>query len=150
LGRVEGAPIARPGDALDAVYRIAAHYDLNPIHPAQVEREVNGIVRDPGIGDASLVDLLHLPFVTIDNDDSRDLDQALAITKSSYGRGYIVWYALADASFYVRPRTALFREALKRGASFYLPGLVIPMLPRRLSEGLISLNEGQPRRALVF
>jgi ribonuclease R len=50
----------------------------------------------------------------------------------------------------VRPGTALFEESLRRGSSYYLPGLCIPMLPRALSEGITSLNEKQLRRAVVF
>jgi ribonuclease R len=65
------------------------------------------------------------------------------------GSGYRIDYALADASHYVRPGSALFAEALERGASYYLPGFSIPMLPRELSEDLVSLNEGQRRRAFL-
>ena len=57
---------------------------------------------------------------------------------------------LADAAHYVRPQSALFAEAMARGASFYLPGYNVPMLPRELSEGIVSLNPGVDRRALVF
>ncbi len=59
-------------------------------------------------------------------------------------------YAIADASFYVRPGSALFAEAMRRGASYYFPGFSVPMLPRPLSEHLVSLNPDGPRRALVF
>jgi ribonuclease R len=102
------------------------------------------------VDDPDLADLGDLPFVTIDNPDSRDLDQALHIARDRGGGGYLVDYAIADASYYVRPGSALFAEALSRGASYYLPGLTIPMLPRVLCEGLVSLNQGQLRRALVF
>mmetsp|Transcript_47932 Transcript_47932/g.79410 ORF Transcript_47932/g.79410 Transcript_47932/m.79410 type:complete len:537 (+) Transcript_47932:39-1649(+) len=64
---------------------------------------------------------------------------------------YLVSYALADGAFFVPPTSPLFNEALRRGGtSFYLPGLCVPMLPRKLSEDIMSLNEGQVRRALVF
>jgi ribonuclease R len=66
------------------------------------------------------------------------------------GAEYVVEYAIADASWFVRPGHPLWDEALKRGSSYYLPGLVIPMLPRTLSEGVVSLNPGVDRRALVF
>ncbi len=62
----------------------------------------------------------------------------------------MVSYALADAAHYVRPGMALFDEALRRGVSTYLPGLTVPMLPRALSEGIVSLNPNVDRRALVF
>ena len=115
--------------------------------------ETAKIVADPGIDDPALIDLTDLPFVTIDEVHSRDLDQALFIERREAGSvapGYIVWYAIADPAWCVRPGTALFDEALRRGATYYLPGLVIPMLPRELSEDIVSLNPRVDRRALVF
>ena len=113
-----------------------------------VMSEVAAFQRASGIDDPTLVDLTALPFVTIDHDDSRDLDQALYIARR--GAGYAVYYALADGAYYVRPGSALFTEALARGASFYLPEICEPMLPRALSEDLVSLNPEVDRRALVF
>ena len=145
-----GPVLARGGSARAEVYRIAASHRLSPLHPEEVLREAEGWVCDPGIGDPSLVDLRGIPFITIDNPRSRDLDQALHIERSIGGRGFTVRYALADASYYVRPGSALFADALARGTSFYLPGLTLPMLPPLLCEGLISLLEGQSRRSLLF
>ena len=102
-----------------------------------------------GLDDPTLEDLTHLPFVTIDNPDSRDLDQALYIEQGSNG-GFRVWYALADASFFAPPGGAILNEALRRGATQYFPSFAHPMLPRRLSEDLVSLNPDVDRRALVF
>ncbi|MBI5510776.1 MAG: RNB domain-containing ribonuclease [Deltaproteobacteria bacterium] len=149
VATVVGAPIALRDTAAAAVHAIAVANGLDPTFPPAVMAEVAAIRRSPGIDDPSLKDLTHLPFVTIDNDGSRDLDQAMYICRRADG-GYDVSYALADASHFVKPGTALFAEALRRGASYYLPGLSVPMLPRELSEGLISLNEGQDRRALVM
>lgn len=147
----EVALVAAPGSARAAIHHIAARHHLDPLHPEAVEREADALVASPGLDDPSLVDLEHLPFCTIDNDDSRDLDQALCIGRVDGDPDAVaLWYALADASYYVRPGTALFAEALARGASYYLPGLVAPMLPRSLSEGLVSLNPDVPRRSLVF
>lgn len=140
--------LATPGSARAAVYELAAAEGLDPSFPPDAEREVATLLDDPGIDDPDLEDLASLPFVTIDGAATRDLDQALFVERTR--GGYRVWYALADASFYVRPGMALFDEALRRGASYYLPGLVVPMLPRPLSENLISLNPGVPRRATVF
>lgn len=117
--------------------------------PPEVLAEADAWLREPHIDDPSLVDRTGLPFVTIDNAHSRDLDQALHVGRSPTG-GFDVAYAIADAAFYVRPGSALFAEALERGASYYLPGFSVPMLPRALSEGLISLNPDGPRRALLF
>jgi ribonuclease R len=146
-------PAARAGgdrpEAADQVRELMRRFGLEPDHPAACNAEARALAASPGLDAEGLVDLEHLPFVTIDNDDSRDLDQALFIEAES-GGGHVVWYALADAAWYVRPGSALFAEALRRGASYYLPGRVVPMLPVSLSEGLVSLNEGVPRRALVF
>lgn len=148
-GRVLDSGLVAPaGSALASLVRIAVDRRLDPVFTPEVERETEALLASPGLDDPSLVDLTHLPFVTIDNEGSRDLDQALHLERD--GAGYRVRYALADAAYYVRPGTALFAEALARGASFYLPGWSIPMLPRPLSEGLVSLNPRVPRRALVL
>ncbi len=132
------------------VRRIAEDAGLRIEFPPAAMHEVDAILADPGIDDPLLTDLSHLPFCTIDNPDSRDLDQALYIERDDAdGAAYAVYYALADASYYVRRGTALFDEAAERGATYYLPGYAVPMLPRALSEGIVSLNEGEDRRALI-
>lgn len=145
------APLSPTGraHAIPAELRtLLDRFDLALGHPDACHDEASAWLESPGLDDPALVDLEHLPFVTIDNDDSRDLDQALFIEPAP--TGHVVWYALADAAHYVRPGSALFAEALRRGASFYLPDLVVPMLPVSLSEGLVSLNPGVRRRAMVF
>jgi ribonuclease R len=117
-------------------------------HHDQCAKETQYWLENTGLDDPELIDLTTLPFVTIDNPDSRDLDQALLIEKTD--SGYRVRYALADASYYIRPGSALFTEALERGTTFYTPTMAAPMLPVELSEGLISLNPQVERRALVF
>lgn len=116
--------------------------------PPEVDAEVDRYLAQPGIDDPTLVDHTGLAFVTIDGPGTRDLDQAVHVELQ--GTGFRLRYAIADASFYVAPGTALFDEAVRRGASFYLPGQSVPMLPRALSEGLISLGPDVDRRALVF
>jgi ribonuclease R len=140
--------LASAGSARAAIYDLIVDQGLDPSFPTEVSQEVGMLMDDSGIDDPDLLDLTDKPFVTVDGAHTRDLDQALWVERAA--DGYRVWYALADASFYVRPGMAVFEEALRRGASFYLPGLVVPMLPRELSEHLISLNEGKPRRATVF
>ncbi len=140
--------LAQPDSAQASLYRIAAQYNLNPLFSEQVAKEVEAILNNPGIDDQSLTDLTHLAFCSIDGADTRDLDQAVYIEVTA--QGHIVHYALADPAFYVKPGSALFAEALLRGASYYLPGLMIPMLPRALCEDLISLNQGVERRAMVI
>lgn len=140
--------LARAGTGLARLYGIAARHGLDPIFPPQVMAEAEALLAAPGLDDPTLEDLRALPLCSVDGPGTRDIDQALHLERD--GRGFVVRYALADAAFYVRPGTALWREAMERGSSFYLPGLVIPMLPRPLSEGLVSLLEGVDRRALVF
>jgi len=133
--------------ALDSVRRIAARNGLRLEFADDVLAEARAWVDAPGIDDAALRDLTALPFITIDYERSNDLDQALYIER--VGDGHRVYYALADASYYVRPGSALFDEAVRRAASYYLPGFTVPMLPDSLSEGIISLNPEVDRRALV-
>jgi ribonuclease R len=142
------AVLARPGTARASLYGILADHALDPEHERPVLDEVEAWQHAPGIADADLEDARALPFVTVDGPGTRDLDQALHVARAD--EGWVVRYALADAAFFVRPGSALFREALRRGASYYLPGVVAPMLPRPLSEGLVSLNPAVDRRAMVF
>ena len=130
---------------LDAV---TTALQLRVAFPPEVIAETEALLRAPGIDDPALVDRTAMPFVTIDNAYSKDLDQAVHVARD--GDGFMVAYAIADASFYVRPGSALFAEAMARGASYYFPGFSVPMLPRALSEGLVSLNADGPRRALLF
>ncbi len=141
--------LAKRRSALAKMYHLAGAHGLDPVFPPRVEEEVERLLAAPGIDDPTLEDVSHLPFVTIDGEGTRDLDQAMFLEPRSSG-GFRVWYALADPAWCVKPGTALFDEALRRGASYYLPGLAIPMLPRALSEGITSLNEGVLRRAVMF
>jgi len=117
-------------------------------HPPEVMDEAKALAAAPGIDDPALRDLTRLPLVTIDEETSKDLDQALFV--ESNNDGWTVWYAIADAAWFVRPGTALHAEALHRGATFYLPGVTVSMLPKLLSEDVISLGPDVDRRAMVF
>lgn len=134
--------------ALESLKKIAKDYQLQESFPDPVMKEVGRLLANPGLDDPKLVDLTALPFVTIDHETSMDLDQAAFVETS--GDGFQVHYALADAAFYISADSALFREALARAASYYFPGFMVPMLPRELSEGLVSLNPNVDRRAMVF
>ncbi|AQZ53347.1 ribonuclease R [Martelella mediterranea] len=93
-----------------------------------------------------------LPLVTIDPADAKDHDDAVFAepdTRPENEGGVIVTVAIADVSYYVRPKSALDREALKRGNSVYFPDRVVPMLPERISNDLCSLREGEDRPALA-
>lgn len=132
----------------DAIRALARAEALSLEFPRDVLDEVARFEAQPGLDDPALEDLEGTPFVTVDGAGTRDLDQAVFVERTA--EGFHLLYAIADASHYVSPGTALWREALARGASFYLPGLSIPMLPRALSEGLVSLGPDARRRALVF
>lgn len=83
---------------------------------------------------------------TIDGADAKDLDDAICIKEEK--EGYKVSIHIADVSHYVTEGSKLNEEAIKRGTSIYTPGKVVPMLPRMLSNGICSLNEGEERLAL--
>ena len=93
-------------------------------------------------------DLRHLPLITIDPADARDHDDAVCALAE--GDGFILWVAIADVAHYVRPGTALDREARNRGNSTYFPDRVVPMLPEALSGDLCSLHEGADRPCIAL
>ncbi|THD38033.1 MAG: VacB/RNase II family 3'-5' exoribonuclease [Sphingomonas sp.] len=97
-------------------------------------------------------DLTHLPIVAIDPADARDHDDAVwAAPDDDPGNpgGWKAVVAIADVSFYVRPGSAIDREARRRGNSVYFPDRVVPMLPEILSAEVCSLKTGEDRAALA-
>ncbi|MBK5932748.1 RNAse R [Rhodovulum imhoffii] len=151
-----GLPRARVVDRLGdptaprAVSLIAIHQHGIPDHfPDAVMAEADRC-KPAGLGGRE--DLRHLPFITIDPADARDLDDAVLALPDGDPKnegGYIVWVAIADVAHYVTPDSAMDREARKRGNSTYFPDRVVPMLPDRLSSDLCSLNEGVPRACMA-
>ncbi|HST91574.1 MAG TPA: ribonuclease R, partial [Brevundimonas sp.] len=97
-------------------------------------------------------DLRDLPLITIDPADARDHDDAVFAQRDEDPKnegGWIVWVAIADVAAYVRPGSALDREAREKGNSTYFPDRVEPMLPEVLSNGLCSLKHGENRACLA-
>ncbi|QNS01963.1 MAG: exoribonuclease II [Buchnera aphidicola (Pentalonia nigronervosa)] len=94
------------------------------------------------------IDLTDLDFITIDNINTKDIDDAIHIQQIKDG-GFCLTVAIADPTAYIAHGSKLDIIALKRGFTNYLPGLNIPMLPRVLSEDICSLNPNQRRPALV-
>ncbi|MFP3943319.1 MAG: ribonuclease R [Alphaproteobacteria bacterium] len=103
-------------------------------------------------GPAGRTDLRKLPLITIDPADARDHDDAVHAEPDPDPKnpgGFIVTVAIADVAAYIRPRSALEREARRRGNSVYFPDRVVPMLPERLSADLCSLMDGVDRACLA-
>ena len=95
-------------------------------------------------------DWRHVPLVTIDPPDAKDHDDAVHAepdTAPNNRGGFIVNVAIADVAYYVKPGSALDREALTRGNSVYFPDRVVPMLPERISNDLCSLRPREDRAA---
>ena len=93
------------------------------------------------------VDLRDKEIFTIDGEDAKDLDDAVCVEKTD-NNTYILGVHIADVSNYVKDSSELDKEAITRGTSIYMMDRVIPMLPRELSNGICSLNEGQNRFAI--
>ena len=113
-----------------------------------VRKEVESIPQNVlAIEKKNRIDRTNERVYTIDAADAKDLDDAVSVKKQSDGTFLLSVY-IADVSYYVKENTALDKEAIARGTSIYIPGRVIPMLPKELSNGICSLNAGVERLAL--
>lgn len=115
--------------------------------PDNVVAEAEAAANAPAAGGEQLTDLRGEMLVTIDGEDARDFDDAVYACRK--GEGWRLLVAIADVSHYVRPRTALDREARARGNSYYFPMSVEPMLPEVLCNGVCSLRPNEERRCMA-
>ncbi len=132
--------LGRLGEPGVDVLAIMRNFELPGEFPPDVLAEADAIPSEVRPEDLKgRQDLRALHTVTIDAEESRDLDDAVSL-EALEGGGYRLGVHIADVSYYVREGSALDREALERGTSVYLVDRVIPMLPERLSNGICSLN----------
>ncbi len=152
MGLPKARIVMRLGDptAPRAVSLIAIHqHGIPDDFPEEVVAEAD---RMKPAGLKGRTDLRELPLVTIDPSDARDHDDAVFAEPDEDPNnkgGFVIWVAIADVAYYVRPGSQLDHEARKRGNSSYFPDRVVPMLPDRLSGDLCSLHEGVPRACIV-
>lgn len=132
LGRADD-----PGLDLISIIR---RYQLPTEFPEAVLREAERIPEVVVPSDLpGREDLRARPVFTIDPDDARDFDDAIEVEELPRGQGWRLHVHIADVAHFVRPGSALDKEARRRGNSVYLPDRVLPMLPERLSNGVCSL-----------
>ncbi|MCD8040032.1 MAG: ribonuclease R [Clostridia bacterium] len=137
--------LGEEGDFFAEELSIIRSYGLYKEFPKEVERQAAEVAKEPVVTDGRK-DLRSLFTITIDGDDTRDIDDAVSLEK--IGDGYVLGVHIADVSHYVKRGTKLDEEAYKRGTSVYFPDRVIPMLPKSLSNGACSLNPNEDRYAL--
>lgn len=127
---------------------IIRSYNLREEFPSHVEKEAQK-AQARGITEKDIKnrrDFRDKLIITIDGEDTRDIDDAVSLEK--VGDGYLLGVHIADVSHYVLPHSPLDEESFARGTSVYFPDCVLPMLPRALSNGICSLNEGEDRLTL--
>jgi len=135
--------LGKESPALD-VEVVIRRFELPVEFPPEVLREADSIPETVEEGEiARRVDLREQLSFTIDGEDAKDFDDAVAVEKLK--DGYRLFVHIADVSYYVREGTALDAEAYRRGTSVYFPDRCIPMLPEKLSNGVCSLKEGADR-----
>ena len=135
--------LGSPKDTEALISSLLLNEGIEEKFPNEVLRELDKIDEDISEELKDRKDLRHLDIITIDGSDAKDLDDAVYVEKTE--DGYKLFVSIADVSYYVRENTELDTEALKRGNSIYLVDRVIPMLPRKLSNNLCSLNPNEDK-----
>lgn len=138
----------RLSDLAEIARRLMREHGLDPDMPPDVLREVAEIAGPADDPDQIIRDLRSLPWASIDDDDSRDLDQ-LTVAQPGTGGAVTILVAIADVDALVRQGLATDRHAQANTVTVYTPGVIFPLLPERLSTDLTSLAEGQDRLAVV-
>jgi ribonuclease R len=142
----EGEIVSVLGDSEDTSALIKAlliNSGITEEFSQEVTEEVGKISENIQAEIVNRKDLRDLDIITIDGEDAKDLDDAVYVEKNE--NGYKLLVSIADVSFYVKEGTELNKEAVKRGNSIYLVDRVIPMLPRKLSNNLCSLNPNEDK-----
>ncbi|MBR2824940.1 MAG: ribonuclease R [Solobacterium sp.] len=130
------------------ILSILINNEIIPDFPEEVIQEaesISQVVSDEQM--QNRIDLTKIPTITIDGDDSKDFDDAVAIEKTDFGWNLKV--SIADVSYYVKEGSPLDEEAFKRGTSVYVVDRVVPMLPHLLSNGICSLNPEEVRLTMT-
>ncbi|MDE6967491.1 MAG: ribonuclease R [Clostridia bacterium] len=136
--------IGKAGEKQSDVLSILKSYGFFNVFPKETEEEARKMQTKYTTNRTSFVDML---TISIDGDDSKDLDDAISVFK--YDNYYKLYVHIADVSHFVEKGSKLDQEAFKRCTSVYFPNNVYPMLPPVLSNGLCSLNGGEDRLALT-
>lgn len=148
-GRVTGkvmAILGKDGDFYAEEEAIIASAELRTQFPPYVEEAAEEAAKAPvtAVGRRDLRDIV---TITVDGDDTRDIDDAISLEEAD-GKTRLGVH-IADVSRYVKPRDCIDEEAYARGTSVYFPDRVLPMLPKALSNGACSLNENEDRYAVT-
>ncbi|HUV32318.1 MAG TPA: ribonuclease R [Devosiaceae bacterium] len=142
---VIGNPLSEKAVSLIALHKLDIPYRFSDAALAEAEAA-------KAAGLQGREDWRDIPFVTIDPEDAKDHDDAVFARpdadKANPG-GFEVFVAIADVAYYVRPGSALDRDAYLRGNSVYFPDRVVPMLPERISNDLCSLRQSENRAAMA-
>ena len=150
IGRIDEVlgEIDDPGMEIEIAVR---KFDVPHVFPPAVVTEAEALPDGVlPVDHEGRVDLTDVPLVTIDGEDARDFDDAVYCEPlEGKKKGWRLLVAIADVSHYVKPGSALDREAFERSTSVYFPRRVIPMLPEKISNGLCSLNPHVERLAVV-
>ena len=148
----KGLPVGRVREILfgddveQGVVSILCENQIPSQFPEKVLSEAEGLSVDYESERKRRVDLTEKTIVTIDGADAKDLDDAISLERE--GENYVLGVHIADVGHYVTRNSEIDKEAFLRGTSVYLPGRVYPMLPKKLSNDLCSLNPNEEKLTL--